>query len=696
MKAVRLALFLILASMSPGMADAFRAVLIGVSDYHPDLQAVAPPLQGPGHDVALIHDTLRRMGVAKDAISVLSDRPDLVGHDRPAEPTRDNILRALEQEINKAREGQQILIYFAGHGAQIPRVGGADQTELDGLDEVLLPSDFHVSHLDGKRQFVNHITDDEIGSALDRMIAAGAVVWLVADACHSGTLRRSAHAVARYANLGFASAAATQPLAPISRARSGGFVGFYGAQAGELAYEVPIGDKVHGALTWSLAKALRAGEAARFSGLAREISRDLWRHAQGRSRPAFAGNLGARQFFAGAARDDWFALEWSDEKTAFVLKAGQVDGAFQGARVAIYGEDEVRLVSSEIVQADLTASLLGAPDEASGLDGVLLADGLDPARFRDRWLADRAPILRARIISRPIAREMVVALPPPGSVPEALRDALRARIESEPSLRVAQGERAPVRLRLSGERVVFDPSDPGAREALSAPAELGAVPELIGKLRRLAKSRALLGLAETFRVSGPDNGLQTRLRLLRGQRSVAGKCKLASALQDPGVMPDVRDCDQVEVSLMNNGAVALDITPLYLAADHQIYFLSGYEGSAEGGMRLAPGASATLRYTEVTQNEGMPLATGQMHLMFISVGSDGAWPPRDFRHLQDIAPPPLTRGTGSDPLMELLNSAAFAQTLRSSVTPRDIGQAGALVIPLRTVADNRVVRDDEQ
>ena len=338
MKAFWVLLVCVVTSATPGIAETFRAVLIGVSDYDPALQAVAPRLEGPGHDVALIYETLRHKGVPDAAITVLSDRPDLLDRDKVSAPTRRNILGALESEIRNAAQVSGILIYFAGHGAQMPRVGGADQVEPDGLDEVLLPSDFARAGTGSASQYVNHITDDEIGDLLDRMIGAGATVWLVADACHSGTLRRSAgqNAVARFADLGFGATPVATRIAPIARAESGGFVGFYGAQAGELAYEVPVGDKVHGILSLSLAKAIRAGEAARFSDLARQVSRDLWRHGQGRASPAFAGNLGARHFFATDASDPWLAVSWEAGKRrpgACRWTVGWVDGKYNGIRL---------------------------------------------------------------------------------------------------------------------------------------------------------------------------------------------------------------------------------------------------------------------------------------------------------------------------------------------------------------------------
>ena len=683
-----------IANATPGFAESFRAVLIGVSDYDPALQSVAPKLEGPGHDVALIHEILRQKGVPEAAITVLSDRPDLLDRSTVDAPTRGNILNALENEVSNARQGAEILIYFSGHGAQIPRKGGADQTELDGLDEVLLPSDFKRAVAGGASEFVNHITDDEIGHLLDGMIEAGATVWLVADACHSGTLRRSAgaEAVARYADLGFGATPVATKIAPIARAETGGFIGFYGAKAGELAYELPVGDKVHGLLTLSLAKALRAGEAMQFSDLAQHISRDLWRYGQGRASPAFSGNLGARQFFATKAHDPWVSLRWASDVSALVLDAGRLEGLTQGASVSVFGGSEVPLFSANIAHVGLTLATLELPENTEQLDEAMLQEGLDPDRFRHRWLADRAPNLRARIEMRPINSEMAVELPNASDFPQKLRSALRQQIEQEPALRVARDQVSPVSLRFANRRILIEPADPGAVMALSVAAELPAVPELVGHLRRIAKSRALLDVAESLHSSDSNVGLHAELNLRAGERLLDGSCQATSAKNLGGVVPEVGDCDEILVTLINNGAQDIDITPLYIASDFQIYFLTGYEGSTEGGMRLNPGGRATLRYTEVTESAGVALATGGMHLMFLAVVSDGTWPPRDFRYLQEIAPPPLTRTAVADPLAQLLQSAAFGLRLRSTVTPRDSGSAGAVVIPLRTVRDEDVVQ----
>jgi hypothetical protein len=592
------------------------------------------------------------------------------------------------------------MIYFSGHGAQLPRPGGSDDSEADGLEEIILPADFRILDAGGPSQhFENHITDDEIGAYIDRMIAAGATVWLVADSCHSGTLRRSAGegAVARFVNLGFAGGPEGQGFAPVARARSGGFVGFYGARAGELAYEVPIDEAVHGLLTWSLARALRAGDTARFGDLARAVSGDLWRHGQGRAAPAFDGNLGAAHFFGTTGEEPVMSLQWDAAAERLQVTGGRADGLRPGSRLSVFGEGPQPLFSARITRAGLIRSDLSEPEGTGALDDVLRGEGLDPERFRERWLADRAPALRARVTERALSDGLRVKVPERAALPEAFRADLIAALAGDPALIPEENGDAPVRLRVADGLIRIEPSDPGAAEALAVRAELAALPELLGHLRRVAKSRALLELAGELAGARPTAALQAGLSIRTGVRGPEGACEATDTRRAVDIVAQVRDCDEVTVTLSNRGGEPLDLTPLYLAADHQVYFLTGFDGFQEGGLRLAPGARADLRYTEVTQaTGGATLATGMMHLLVLAVVSDGQWPPRDFRHLQDVAPPPLSRSGPQGPLAQLLDSAAFGLRLRSVVTPRDTGEAGAIVIPLRTVGAERRVAAHEQ
>lgn len=87
--------------------------------------------------------------------------------------TRAGILKAIMDMLSSAREGDLVVITYAGHGTQVKDSGG----EADGLDECLVPPDASTSGL---------IKDDtlaEIFSAFKHL-----KIRLIFDCCHSGTM----------------------------------------------------------------------------------------------------------------------------------------------------------------------------------------------------------------------------------------------------------------------------------------------------------------------------------------------------------------------------------------------------------------------------------------------------------------------------------------------------------------------------
>ena len=144
-----------------------RALLIGISAYEH-----IPKLNGPRQDLPKMKSFLKdHWGFEEDAITVLQD----------ADATADKIVAAIEEQlIEKTDTGDRIVIYYSGHGSQLPDDNG---DEDDGLDETLSPVD---TTEDGR----NQITDDVFGALLERMSDRN--VTVIIDSCHSGTVSRSA------------------------------------------------------------------------------------------------------------------------------------------------------------------------------------------------------------------------------------------------------------------------------------------------------------------------------------------------------------------------------------------------------------------------------------------------------------------------------------------------------------------------
>jgi hypothetical protein len=90
-------------------------------------------------------------------------------------PTRANILAAFKELLNGVGSGDELWFHYSGHGS-LQRDNNGD--EESGADSCICPLDFNQS---------GSITDDVIRSQLVALVPAGARLFIVLDACHSGT-----------------------------------------------------------------------------------------------------------------------------------------------------------------------------------------------------------------------------------------------------------------------------------------------------------------------------------------------------------------------------------------------------------------------------------------------------------------------------------------------------------------------------
>ena len=233
-----------------------RALVIGCSEY-PHLRALVPEryesevrLEGPENDAALMREVLvESLGFEAAQVEVLAGWPD----EPERRPTRANIEAGLERLAARAEEGDFVVVYFAGHGAQV--AAGRDAFERDGLDEALLPADVGARTADGAQVGEAPLRDHELREHLDEIRRGGARVWMVVDACHSGSLLRGGVAVdhararARFLDLdliGEAPARDANGDATLRRFEGlEGVVVFHAAQADGSApeYPIPVGER---------------------------------------------------------------------------------------------------------------------------------------------------------------------------------------------------------------------------------------------------------------------------------------------------------------------------------------------------------------------------------------------------------------------------------------------------------------------
>lgn len=149
-----------------------RALLVGVGKYS------VPGIDLPGIDLDLerMQDTLNLMGFEDAQIRKLLDN----------EATSKNVIREFKTWLKKGvRPEDRVVFYFSGHGSNTPDFDG---DETDGVDEVLVTHNVRRVKKKGKSALTGVVTDDEIARLVGEIASNN--IWIIVDACHSGTVTR--------------------------------------------------------------------------------------------------------------------------------------------------------------------------------------------------------------------------------------------------------------------------------------------------------------------------------------------------------------------------------------------------------------------------------------------------------------------------------------------------------------------------
>lgn len=497
-------------------ADAPRyALLVGCTTYTSD--SGITPLRGPVNDV----DRWGKMLTSQTSFQFPTGNiTRLVGwpDEETKRPTRANIVTGFENLIAKAGPGVQIVIVLSGHGTQCPIPVTQDpldpkNPEPDGLDEVFLPAD-------AQRAVgfpVNGIRDDEIGRWLDQMRNKGALVWIVFDCCHSGTMTRGGpdplvtprmidpmyfatpeqlDAAARRAKAAVDAAGMRKPAdetvaASAGANQGGGVVAFYAAQPHETAPEMPLpegqpntAENIFGMLSYSVIGSLEQRQAPL-------TYRELVQLIGGRYKAA----LGAGQptpFAEGDLDREVLGLKRWPQRSAVVIEP--VDGKLRLTAGSLRG-----LTRGTVLAVRRPAAGAGDPNEVLGhvrVDSASAATaevsvfefGGKPAIAIEKV----PPLGRCEVVSRDLGdlRVKVYADPTPNltaaltRIDPATRELINTEVpepRAEWVLRVATAEQAKTEYRvpgLTGDHVLLlrgegrkRPTDPTHQEAEKLAAE---------------------------------------------------------------------------------------------------------------------------------------------------------------------------------------------------------------------------------
>ncbi len=143
-----------------------RALLVGINEY-PDPRN---KLEGCVNDAFLISSVLQECGFEAGEIRlVLNERA-----------TTEAIMERLHWLLDDVRDGDERMLFYSGHGAQIPEYG--PHGEPDHVDECLVPFDFDWSPA--------YAISDKQFCELYSQLPYGCHFVAVFDCCHSGGLTR--------------------------------------------------------------------------------------------------------------------------------------------------------------------------------------------------------------------------------------------------------------------------------------------------------------------------------------------------------------------------------------------------------------------------------------------------------------------------------------------------------------------------
>lgn len=618
----------------------WRALVVGVSAYPVGpTPAGETPLNGPQHDADLMIRTLEHLGFKPDDITVLADSAfAATGNKHPVTgaPTHANIVRALDTLAAQTQRCDVAVIYLSGHGSREPAPPGSPRTSPDGMSSIFLPID--VGYWGEAEQRVkNALTDVELARRIVAMRGKGGFVWLIVDACQSGTLggrggrkqtvstvppgafgipqsaiaRAKTRAAGRGAPAAKAQATMGEAVAALSSpAEAGGFAGFYAAHADFLAPDVPLpADKPnspnHGVLTYYLAQALAQGQARSFEDLVPairngygavgiqsgdEAAASPYLVAGDRGIPYFEGSLNAPLPWAvraGGAPDTYLMVA---RDSHILLLAGAIDGLAKGTRLRIArpgAKPATGLVSAvQALDADVDV-----PDAASWLDGQEAAatvvaapvQTISVARPQPKDEDARVAAALARLpagVALHGARNLAIRLVPPG----AHADMRLVVTNGAPSLEAPGMNPAAVTLGADPQTAGRDLAHAivalyTAANILHTAAALAASPRADdAAIRRSLSVSAYLWRSPPGVCVVPDS-------ILEGAAIPAGAEPLDLAALEAGKGPVLHQCDSVLLKLANSGATPIDVSPVYVDGNAGITVLG--PGS---GLRLEPGS----------------------------------------------------------------------------------------------------------
>ncbi len=272
--AYRPALLSLALALTGKLPAAQHALLIAIEDY--SNVAGVYSLPGCNADLQAVRESLQKsFDFPPENIRTLVDQA----------ATKANILEAINNLATLARPDDAVVIYYSGHGTQVPDYPGEDET-TDNLDEVLVTYDF-----DFNKANETWLRDDHLQASL-AMIKTKRVL-VILDSCHAGTGTRGS-AVAKGVDFGFAASIGggrqdTNPF-DLKQGDQSGHILLSSCAANETAAMILSDGKRRSLFTMAMLNVLPAMKAKPFAEMESAIHKEMIRldaKGEAQQRPQF-------------------------------------------------------------------------------------------------------------------------------------------------------------------------------------------------------------------------------------------------------------------------------------------------------------------------------------------------------------------------------------------------------------------------
>ena len=181
---------LIFMGLIAGNAQRKRAFMVGISHYDTALTGYQWNNINGVEDCNLLSPILKKQGFY---LTTILDE----------QATYQNITNQLSTFTNQTKKGDIVYLHFSAHGQPVEDLNGDEE---DGWDEAIVPIDAYKNYKKGVYEGKKHLLDDQLNTYIKKLrtkIGTAGFLYVVIDACHSGTSSRANDETIRGTKVGF-------------------------------------------------------------------------------------------------------------------------------------------------------------------------------------------------------------------------------------------------------------------------------------------------------------------------------------------------------------------------------------------------------------------------------------------------------------------------------------------------------------